>query len=213
MAIKNLVFDLGGVIIDLDRDRAVRSFQAIGVDDADELIDAYEQKWIFQDLETGRIGVDEFCRELREHTGKPLTFEAICKAWLGFVVDVPQYKLDYISGLRAAGYQVYLLSNTNPIIQLQWAQTPLFTAAGRPLNAYFDKLYTSYEIGITKPDPRIFHAMLRDSGILPSESLFIDDGKKNIDVARTLGFHTYQPQNGEDWRQAVSERLKDGGGE
>lgn len=207
MKIKNVIFDLGGVIIDLDRDQAVRSFQAIGVDDADELIDPYEQKGIFQDLETGRISVDEFCRQLREHTGKPLTFEAICKAWLGFVVDVPPYKLDYISGLRAAGYAVYLLSNTNPIIQLEWAQTSKFTAAGLPLNAYFDKLYTSYEVGITKPDPRIFDYMLRDSGILPSESLFIDDGKKNIEVAESLGFHTYQPRNAEDWREAVSARI------
>lgn len=206
--IKNIIFDLGGVIIDLDRDRAVRSFQAIGVDDADELIDPYEQKWIFQDLETGRIGVDEFCRQLRRHTGKPLTFEAICKAWLGFVVDVPLYKLEYISGLRAAGYGVYLLSNTNPIIQLEWAQTPRFTEAGLPLNAYFDKLYTSYEAGVTKPDPRIFEYMLRDSGIRPEESLFVDDGPKNIEVGESLGFHTYQPLNGEDWREAVSRRLK-----
>lgn len=207
MKIKNIIFDLGGVIIDLDRDQAVRSFQSIGVEDAGELIDPYEQKGIFQELETGRIGVDEFCSLLREHTRKPLSFEAICKAWLGFIVDVPLYKLDYISGLRAAGYTVYLLSNTNPIIQLEWAQTPRFTAAGLPLNAYFDKLYTSYEIGITKPDRRIFDYMLRDSGIRPEESLFIDDGEKNIEVARSLGFHTYQPRNGEDWREAVSQRI------
>lgn len=201
--IKNIIFDLGGVIIDLDRDQAVRSFEAIGVEDANQLIDAYEQKWIFQDLETGRIGVQEFCDKLREHTGKDLPFEDIKKAWMGFIVDTPQYKLDYIWELRKH-YKLYLLSNTNPIIQLEWAQTSQFTEAGRPINAYFDKLYTSYEVGVTKPDRRIFDFMLQDSGIRPSESLFVDDGKSNIEVAKQLGFHTYQPHNGEDWREAIS---------
>lgn len=204
--IKNIIFDLGGVIIDLDRDQAVRSFEAIGVEDANQLIDAYEQKWIFQDLETGRIGVEEFCDKLRKHTGKDLPFEDIKKAWMGFIVDTPQYKLDYIAELRKQ-YKLYLLSNTNPIIQLEWAQTNRFTAAGRPINAYFDKLYTSYEVGVTKPDRRIFDFMLRDSGIRPSESLFVDDGKSNIEMAEQLGFHTYQPHNGEDWREAISQII------
>lgn len=204
--IKNIIFDLGGVIIDLDRDQAVRSFESIGVEDANQLIDAYEQKWIFQDLETGRIGVEEFCDQLREHTGKDLPFEDIKKAWMGFIVDTPQYKLDYIWELRKH-YKLYLLSNTNPIIQLEWAQTDRFTEAGLPINAYFDKLYTSYEVGVTKPDRRIFDFMVQDSGMLPSESLFVDDGKSNIEVAKQLGFHTYQPQNGEDWREAISDII------
>lgn len=201
--LKNIIFDLGGVIINLDHDQAVRSFESIGVEDAAELIDPYEQKGIFQELETGRIGVEEFCDKLREHTGKDLPFEDIKKAWMGFIVDTPQYKLDYIWDLRKQ-YKLYLLSNTNPIIQLEWAQTERFTEAGRPINAYFDKLYTSYEIGITKPDRQIFDFMIRDSGIDPAESLFVDDGKKNIEIAEQLGFHTYQPQNGEDWREAIS---------
>ena len=140
--IKNIVFDLGGVIIDLDRDEPVRRLIEIGVKDADGLIDPYEQKGVFQDLETGKIGVEEFCRYLRKYTGKDLSYEDICWAWFGFIGGVPQYKLDYILKLREK-YQVYLLSNTNPIIQLEWAQTKEFTPAGRPLNDYFDKLYLS----------------------------------------------------------------------
>lgn len=204
--LKNIIFDLGGVIIDLDHSQAVRSFESIGVEDAAELIDPYEQKGIFQELETGRIGVSEFCDKLREHTGKDLPFEDIKKAWMGFIVDTPQYKLDYIWGLRER-YKLYLLSNTNPIIQLEWAQTDRFTEAGRPLNAYFDKLYTSYEIGITKPDRRIFDYMIQDAGMDPAESLFVDDGKKNIEIAEQLGFHTYQSENGEDWRGAISQII------
>lgn len=178
--IKNVVFDLGGVIIDLERDEPVRRLIEIGVKDADGLIDPYEQKGIFQDLETGKIGVEEFCRELSEHAGKELSYKDICWAWFGFVGGVPQYKLDYIIKLREK-YKVYLLSNTNPIIQLEWAQTDQFTSAGRPLNDYFDKLYLSYEIGVTKPDRKIFDYMIKDSGMIPGETLFVDDGKSNID--------------------------------
>jgi len=204
--IKNIVFDLGGVIIDLDRDQAVRRFEQIGVDDAEQLIDAYEQKGIFLQLEDGSINTEEFCRKLREHTGKNLSFEDITHAWMGFIVDVPQYKLDYILKLREE-YKVYLLSNTNPIIQLQWAQTKRFTSAGRPLNDYFDTLYTSYEVGVTKPDRRIFEYMIQDSGMIPSETLFVDDGKSNIEVGRELGFQTYMPLNKEDWRSAIDRFL------
>ena len=104
--IKNIVFDLGGVIIDLDRDEPVRRLIEIGVKDADGLIDPYEQKGVFQDLETGKIGVEEFCRYLRKYTGKDLSYEDICWAWFGFIGGVPQYKLDYILKLREK-YQVY----------------------------------------------------------------------------------------------------------
>ena len=157
-------------------------------------------------MESGRIGVEEFCRYVRKYTGKDLSYEDICWAWFGFIGGVPQYKLDYILKLREK-YQVYLLSNTNPIIQLEWAQTKEFTPAGRPLNDYFDKLYLSYEIGVTKPDREIFDRMVLDSGIKPEETLFVDDGKNNIVVGQELGFHTYQPLNGEDWRGRLDEIL------
>ncbi|MDH6356177.1 HAD superfamily hydrolase (TIGR01509 family) [Parabacteroides sp. PF5-9] len=207
MGIKNIVFDLGGVIIDLDREKAVRHFEQIGVTDAEALIDAYEQKGIFLEVEDGRIDAEEFRRKLSVHTGKQLSLEDVTNAWLGFVVDVPQYKLDYILSLRKM-YKVYLLSNTNPILQLQWAQTPRFTAAGRPLNDYFDKLYTSYEIGVTKPDRRIFEYMIADSGMIPAETLFVDDGKSNIEVGKSFGFQTYMPVNGEDWRKPIDAILE-----
>ncbi|MDH6304572.1 FMN phosphatase YigB (HAD superfamily) [Parabacteroides sp. PF5-5] len=208
MAIKNVVFDLGGVIIDLDSQEPIRRFKEIGVKDADELLDAYEQKGIFLEIEDGKISVEEFCEKLRAHAGKDLTFEQIAWAWLGFVVDVPQYKLDFITQLREK-YKVYLLSNTNPIIQEQWARTNKFSEAGRPINDYFDKMYTSYEVGVTKPSSRIFEYMIKDSGMLPSETLFVDDGAKNIEVGKSLGMYTYQPLNGEDWRNPIDKILQE----
>lgn len=204
--IKNIVFDLGGVLIDLSHDQAVRRFEEIGVVDAAQLLDPYEQKGIFLEVENGTITADEYCQKLREHTGKDLSYEEIKHAWLGFIVDVPQYKLDHLWKLREH-YNVYLLSNTNPIIQKGWARTDQFSAAGRPIGDYFDKMYTSYEVGVTKPDRKIFDYMIADSGLIPSETLFVDDAKSNVEVGRNLGFQTYQPANGEDWREAVDKIL------
>ncbi|MCL3849679.1 MULTISPECIES: HAD family phosphatase [Parabacteroides] len=204
--IKNIVFDLGGVLIDLSHDQAVRRFEEIGVVDAAQLLDPYEQKGIFLEVENGMITADEYCQKLREHTGKDLSYEEIKHAWLGFIVDVPQYKLDHLLKLREH-YNVYLLSNTNPIIQEGWARTDQFSAAGRPIGDYFDKMYTSYEVGVTKPDRKIFDYMIADSGLIPSETLFVDDAKSNVEVGRSLGFQTYQPANGEDWREAVDKIL------
>lgn len=199
--IKNVVFDLGGVLIDLDHSQAVRRFEDIGVEDAGELLDPYEQKGFFLELENGKIDTDTFCRKLREHTGKPLSFDQIKYAWMGFIADVPQYKLDFLLELRKK-YKVYLLSNTNPIIQ-SWARSEAFTPVRRPISAYFDKMYTSYEAGATKPDAAIFDRMIKDAPLVPSETLFVDDGASNIRVGQELGFHTYQPENAEDWREAV----------
>ena len=157
-------------------------------------------------MENGQIGSDEFCRKLREHTGKNLSFEDIKWAWMGFIVNVPQYKLDFISELRKT-YKVYLLSNTNPIVQ-SWARSDKFTTAGYPISYYFDKMYTSYEVGITKPSPAIFEFMIKDTGMNVSETLFVDDGSSNIAVAQRMNFHTLQPENGEDWRNAICAILR-----
>lgn len=205
--IRNIVFDLGGVLIDLDHAQAVRRFEEIGVADAEQLLDPYEQKGFFLELENGKIDTETFCRKLCEHTGKSLSYEAICYAWMGFIRQVPQYKLDFLLELRQA-YRVYLLSNTNPIIQ-SWARSEAFTSAGRPISAYFDKMYTSYEVGGTKPAVAIFQRMIEDAPLIPGETLFVDDGRSNIQVGKELGFHTYQPENGEDWREAVLQILKE----
>ena len=84
---------------------------------------------------------------------------------MGFIADVPQYKLDFLLELRKK-YKVYLLSNTNPIVQ-SWARSEAFTPAGRPISAYFDKMYTSYEVGVTKPDAAIFDRMIENAPLIP----------------------------------------------
>lgn len=199
--IKNLIFDFGGVIIDISRTNAVKRFQSIGVTNADEVLDKYHQKGIFLEVEDGRIDADEFCRKLSEMCGREISFDEAQYAWLGFMSDIPQYRLEYLLELRKK-YRLYLLSNTNPFI-MGWARSAGFTSAGRPLDDYMDKLYLSYQVGVVKPHREIFDYMIQDSGLIPEESVFIDDGTANIEMGASLGFRTMQPINGEDWRDKL----------
>lgn len=205
--IKNIVFDLGGVILTLDRDEAVRRFVEIGLDQAEDLLDPYHQKGIFLALEEGKLSSEDFYQVFRQVAGKPISNDAIDYGWLGFIKEVPEYKLDLLESLRK-DYRIYLLSNTNPII-MGWANGPLFSCRKKPLVQYFDKMYLSYKIGFTKPDPRIYQYLLQDSGIVPQETLFIDDGMANIEAGKSLGMITYQPENGEDFSEVIIKMLND----
>ncbi|GHT11279.1 D-ribitol-5-phosphate phosphatase [Bacteroidia bacterium] len=196
--IKNIVFDLGGVIITLDRSEAVRRFVEAGLENAEELLDAYHQKGIFLELEEGKLSQKDFYEAVRKEAGKNISDEAIDYGWLGFLKEVPEYKLKMLEDLRK-DYHVYLLSNTNPVI-FGWALTPAFSQQGKSIDRFFDKMYTSYQIGYTKPASEIYNFMLKDSGMIPSETLFIDDGKANIEMGEKLGMKTYLAKNGEDFR-------------
>ena len=183
--IKNIVFDFGGVIADISREQAVKAFIRLGVKDADRILDKYHQTGIFQELEEGNLT------------------EEVQQAWLGFITGVDIRKLEYLEMLRSEGYKLYVLSNTNPYV-MGWACSERFSSEGKPLTSYFDKLYLSYQVGCTKPEQRIFEYMLSDAGLEPKETLFVDDGQSNINIASQLGMHTFQPENGCDWRKELS---------
>ncbi|MDL2244196.1 HAD family phosphatase [Parabacteroides sp. OttesenSCG-928-J18] len=205
--IKYVVFDLGGVIVELDPQRPVDRFREMGVKDADKLINSYEHKGIFLQFENGELDLEGFRKELSKLAGKELSTDDIYWGWMGFMLDVSQEKLDYMQALREK-YHVCILSNTNPII-MHWANSGVFCPAGRPLSDYCDKIYASYEMKMTKPNPLIFEAMMADAQMNPAEILFIDDGIRNVEAASRLGIHTYLPKNGEDWRSKVDELLQE----
>jgi putative hydrolase of the HAD superfamily len=196
--IKAIVFDLGGVIVDLDRDRAVRYFEEAGVKNAGELLNAYHQTGIFKQFEEGSLDRETFYTEFCKLVGKETPHAAIDRGWMGFIANLEQYKLDMLDELRKK-YAVYLLSNTNPVV-MEWAHSPAFSKEGRILPDYFDKLYLSYQIGCLKPDKAIFEYVIKDAEIIPEETLFVDDGKDNCEAAAALGFKTFMPRNGEDFR-------------
>lgn len=196
--IRNIAFDLGGVVLALSLEGAIRTFEKMGVSDARQRLDAFQQKGVFADLEAGRISMEEFRIEMCHLTGKEITLQDCFDAWHGYVDHVPQQNLDTLLRLRQKGYKVCLLSNTNPFMTM-WTESPEFDGHGHPISHYFDKLYLSYECGVMKPAPEIFHMMLKGQDAKPEETLFIDDSETNVKVAQSLGIHTLCPHNNEDW--------------
>jgi len=196
---------MGGVVVDVHRDRAIRNFKAIGVDDADQLIDSFRHKGIFFDIENGDIDADEFCRLLCKHAGKDIPREHIEYAWRSIIDPPATYKLEYLQELRKT-HKVFMLSNNNSII-MDWACTPGFISPDKSIAGYFDKLYLSFRMKCSKPGIKIYKMMLDDAGINASESLFIDDGQNNINAAKECGFQVCLVKNGADWRDEVSSIL------
>jgi putative hydrolase of the HAD superfamily len=204
--IKNIAFDLGGVVLALSYEQAVKRFEEVGLKDARQQLDAFEQRGIFGDLESGRITAEDFRRELSKMVGRQLTMDECYQAWHGYVDHVPKRNLAELLSLRERGYKVCLLSNTNPYM-MQWAGND-FDGEGHPIGYFFDALYLSYECKVMKPRREIFEMMLQGQQATPEETLFVDDGQRNVEMAASMGMHTLCPQNNEDWTEALEAILK-----
>lgn len=202
--IKNVIFDLGGVLVDLDIDRCTEAFRELGMPKVAELINPYYPAEMIGRLERGDITFHEACNEMRRLDNRPQVTDAeIAGAYGAFLAGVPVVKLRQIARLRRAGIHTYVLSNNNPaameVIRGQ------FTADGRTMDDYFDKIYLSYELHELKPSEAIFRKVIADSGAIPAQTLFIDDGQKNVDAAQALGFAVYMPAPGEDFGHLFEE--------
>ena len=196
--IKNLLIDLGGVLINLDRQRCIENFQKLGLRNVEELLDISNQDGILMQQEKGLITPAEFRNGVREMIGKVVSDKQIDAAWNSFLVDIPRFKLDMLLKLREK-YVVYLLSNTNEI-HWKWACEHAFPYRGFRVEDYFEKMYLSYEMKMVKPAEEIFRGVLEDANLDPHETFFIDDSEANCQGAQALGISTYTVKSGEDWR-------------
>lgn len=195
--IKNIIFDFGGVLINLDRQRCINNFKQIGLDNVEDLIDPYAQQGVFMKLEKGLITSATFRDVIREQIGDFVSDKRIDAAWNSFLVDLPTYKLDALLKLREHNL-VYLLSNTNDI-HWKWSCKNVFPYKGFNEKDYFEELFLSYQMELAKPDIKIFEAVLEKTGIEPRETFFIDDSEANCRTAELLGITTHLCKPGEDW--------------
>lgn len=207
MNIRTIIFDMGGVIITIDQQEAVRRFKALGLQDAEQQLDPYTQGGIFGDLEAGRITAEEFRIAFSKQVGRELSYDECRHAWLGYCGDVPQRNLQLLTRLRQEGYRLILLSNTNPYM-MSHVLSPAFDGSGHPLSHYLDALYMSFEMKVMKPDETFFRRVLMAEQTIPSECLFVDDGPRNVAVASQIGINTFCPKNGEDWTKEIYQYLR-----
>jgi glucose-1-phosphatase len=194
--ITTLIFDFGGVLIDLDINQCILNFNRLGLENVEQYLNNFAQSGFFMQLEKGQISAAEFRNEIRKLTPNKLTDTQIDEAWCSFLLEIPEEKLEMLIELRKK-FRVVLLSNTN-IIHFPNSEKLLFTNKGRQLSEYFDRCYLSYEMKMAKPDLQIFKNILASENVQPNECLFLDDGLKNTLQAQKLGIQTYLVNEHED---------------
>ena len=200
--IKNLIFDWGGVLSVSQHQEAVNRFSDLGVPHAETYF-IEGQNWgdIFGQVEEGTITIADFLKQVSTLCQKEITFEQIAYAWWGFFSHLPQGLLKQLEAWKEEGYRIYMLTNNNPFM-MSYIRSEGFAPEGKPFYTYFDKLYVSCEIGLSKPSKEIYQYVLNDEGLDPSETIFVDDRKQNLIGAKAVGMHTFFVENSENWIDA-----------
>ncbi len=187
--IKNIIFDLGNVILDIDTDLSKIAFEQQGLKDFDNLYTLASQNKIFDRLEVGVLNPDKFFKELRIISGVNLSDEIIIRCWNALIIDYTTERLEILQNCKKR-YRTFILSNTNIIHYLHYANILKNKYNINGLESLVEKAYFSHEVKMKKPDAEIFLHVLSDSNIKAEETLFIDDSKIHVDSAKRLGFKT-----------------------
>lgn len=190
--IKNIVFDLGNVLLDLNLDKTETAFRELLQEEFETAYLKYESNRLFERLEIGRISPFEFIKGMRSATEVPITDDDVIDGWNALLVEMPKSRIDFLKEIGQK-YNIYLLSNTNAI-HMMWLDEYLQEHHGMSIQAFtqlFKKHYFSFQIQMRKPDIDIYQYVIQDSGINPAESLLVDDREDNIKTAKDCGFQTY----------------------
>lgn len=188
--IKNIVFDLGGVLLDIDIARTLDAFRRLDIDgfSVDDIMSC--RKEIFLKLETGILSPDGFIAAVREAWPASATIAEsdIWQAWNAVLLDFDMSRFDLLDKLKD-DYRLFLLSNTNLPHRIEYLARFAAQSGGRPFESYFERCYYSDAMHMRKPDPAIFAEVISQSGLIPSQTLFIDDNADNISGAEKAGLN------------------------
>ena len=188
--IKNILFDLGAVLINIDFQKVTRSFVDLGVEDFEKKYAHLSADALFEKLETGRISEQDFYDAMIGQANMGATREDIRVAWVSILQDFRVESMQFLHGL-AGKYRLFLLSNTNSI-HLAEMQLKVRHELGAPsLESYFERAYFSHLIKCRKPGKKAFKYVLEDAGIMAEDTIFIDDAPPNIETASEMGFRTH----------------------
>jgi epoxide hydrolase-like predicted phosphatase len=188
--IKNIIFDLGDVILNIDVPVASLSFAKLSGKEQSEILTLFKENDLFRQFETGSLDESGFRNLIRKLVNFPdWTDEMIDTAWNSLLLDLPAERVDLLKKLRSK-YRLFLLSNTSSIHITQVNKILEASTGEKNLDDLFDKVYLSYEMGLMKPDPNIYLQVLAEQNITAEETLFLDDNADNIKAAAALGIDT-----------------------
>ena len=203
MAIKNIIFDLGGVLLDIDLNHCMRQMQALGID-----LEAFKKKSMQTPIgtkaavlgegmvasgtmhlyQTGDITTEAFLEGVRKYCKEGTTREQVLEAWNSCCIAIPSYRLDKLRALKQQGYTICMLSNTN---EAHWQDIVEKCFGGQKVvDKLFDHVFLSQEMHMAKPNDEIYLEVLRQINAKADECLFLDDSSTNLEAAAALGFHT-----------------------
>jgi len=206
MKITSIIFDLGGVLINLDPERTRQSFIKLGTPNFDQLFTMYKATQLFYDLETGHVDPDTFIKTLQKETAKGATEQDIIDAWNAMLLDFRLESLDFVKQLKAL-YPTFLFSNTNIIHHKSFQQTIRETTPYSSVDELFHKAYYSHEIGLRKPVVDAYRYIITEKKLDAGQTLFIDDNKDNIRGAKEAGLQTLHLLPGERVENVLSYLL------
>ena len=189
--IKNIILDLGNVLLDIDYNKTIEAFEALGFKNFKNNFSAYKMDTLFEDIETGKISEATFYESIKAMSQNPVSTLQIKTAWNALLLNFRIESLNYLEQISAK-YNLYLLSNTNSIHLAACKEIFKNDTGKSSLDAYFIKAYYSNLIELRKPDKEVYAFILKDAGLVAAETLFIDDLANNIEGAKKLGINTHR---------------------
>jgi HAD superfamily hydrolase (TIGR01509 family) len=188
--IRHIIFDLGGVLLNIDYRATERAFEELGIPDFRHRYSQLSQNTFFDDWETGKMNKADFIKGMREASGNDaLTDEQILGAWNAMLLDFPLRRLQVLQQLRNH-YDLILLSNTNEVHEAAFNEILMKTCGFNTIAHFFDKVYLSHRAGMRKPGREIFERILEENQLKAEHTLFIDDSPQHIETANSLGIRT-----------------------
>lgn len=207
---ENLIFDLGGVLIDLDVNRMLRGFEGVGLDPRMFMAESAEKGattvcegmsvgQLLSDYQTGDITTEELLETILPECRPGTTREQLVEAWNHCLVDIPRERLETVRRWREKGHRTYMLSNTNDL-HWRYISTRCFGGEGLGLEDCFDGVFLSHEMRLAKPDAEIYRKMLETLGVRAEDCWFVDDAQVNVEAARREGLQA-------EWLDVKNEDL------
>jgi putative hydrolase of the HAD superfamily len=184
--IKNIIFDLGGVILDIDFQRTEKAFFELGVTNFKELFGLGHAASFFKDHEAGKISDEEFLDALQKLARHSLKSDVVQKAWNALLISFPAERIELLKRIKSK-YRLFLLSNTNAIHLTAFLKLYSDAFNNGSFEDLFERVYYSHRMGLRKPDRDIYDYVLRENNLVPEETLFIDDALVNVEAARETG--------------------------
>ena len=187
--IEAIIFDFGGVLINLDYERTIKAFKSLGIENFHQLYSQATQENLFDDIETGAIRSAEFISGIMKYLPNDTSTEQVIEAWNAMILDVPHSTIDLLQSIQDK-YRIFLLSNTNEI-HLPYALEKWYETTDTRFEKYFEKTYLSYEMGMRKPNKEIFEFVCNENSLDPRRTLFIDDSVQHLEGAKQVNLQTH----------------------